>query len=152
MYSAKILRFVSFRVSDSETAKDLTTDTFVRFLKVLDKGEKIGNTKALLYRIARGLIIDFYRKDKKTKTVSIDEIDEKILSYDTDFVGELAKKQEIETVYKSLSKMKKNYREVLLLYYVDELGVEEISIVMNKSENYIRVLIHRAIIALKEKL
>ena len=148
-YATGIFRFIYFRVSDSDLAQDITEDTFLRYWKQLNNKEEIGNNKALLYVIARGLIIDFYRKKSK-KPVSIDTIEERFLSSLDKTEDELLIKQEIEHVFTLIKKLKKEYQEILLLHYVEDLEVSELAFILSKKENTIRVLLHRALKALKE--
>jgi len=49
-----------------------------------------------------------------------------------------------------MSELKDEYSEVLLLKYVNELSIVEIAKIMDKSKGNIRVLIYRAVKALKK--
>ena len=150
-FAKGIFRYLYIKVSDADIASDLAADTFIRFWKVLQR-EEVKNTKALLFSIATGIVIDYYRKKKKEKKISIEEIDESLLGY-TDLTAEnLAKKQEIEAVFRKVKKLKKDYQDIVVFYYVEELTIEEISLIFNKTENNTRVLLHRAVQALKKLL
>ena len=46
--------------------------------------------------------------------------------------------------------LKDEYREVIILYYIEEMSVGEISKILDKSRGNIRVLVFRALKALKE--
>lgn len=150
-HSKNIFRFIYFKVNDTELAKDFTADTFIKCWKLLDKGEKIKNSRAILYKIAHGIVIDHYRKKKIRKTVPIDSVDEFDLVSNEDLEAKLSVKQQSEELLGVLKSLKKEYQDILLMYYIDELSVGEISKILDKKENAIRVLIHRAIKALKEK-
>ncbi|MCK4525285.1 MAG: RNA polymerase sigma factor, partial [Candidatus Andersenbacteria bacterium] len=71
-YVVRIFRFVYLKTSSKETAEDLTSDTFLkcwRYIKQKNeagKKEIVKNNKisSFLYKIARNLIIDHYRKKK----------------------------------------------------------------------------------------
>lgn len=151
-FAQGIFRFIYFKVSDYELAKDLTADTFIRFWKQLVNGTKIQNNKAFLYFIAKGITIDYYRKKKNTKSVSLDIIDERLLGVIDSAEDKFSMKQELEQVYVKLKAIKKEYQDVLLLHYVEDLRISEIAVVLNKRENTVRVLLHRALKTLKEKL
>jgi RNA polymerase sigma-70 factor, ECF subfamily len=150
-FSGNIFRYIYFKVSDYEVAADLTADTFTRFWKVSLR-EPIENTKAFLFSIANGIIIDYYRKKKKQKKVSLDVIDEWLLGVIDKNEEVLSNKQEITYIFLKLKKIKKPYQDILLLYYVEELNVDEISLIINKTENNTRVMLHRALQALKKIL
>lgn len=151
-FAQGIFRFIYFKVSDYELARDFTADTFIRFWKQLAKGKEIQNNKALLYFIAKGITIDYYRKKKNTRSVSLEKIDERLLGViDTD-EDKFSTREELEQVYIKLKEIKKEYQDVLLLRYVEDLRISEIAGVLNKRENTIRVLLHRALKTLKKKL
>lgn len=147
-----IIRFIYFKVSDYEMAQDLAADTFIRYWKALKKGTEIRNDKAFLYFIARGLTVDYYRKKSKVKNVDIETVDERLLGVEESFEDGVSLKQELDGIYKKLTEIKKEYRDVLLLHYVEDLEIGEISFILKKKENNVRVLLHRALAALKEKL
>ena len=147
-----IFRFVYFKVSDYELAQDITAETFLRFWKVLSGQGNIQNRRALLYTISNGLVIDYYRKAEHKKKVAISKIDENLVFVTDSLEEKLDAKTQLQQVLAALQKIKKEYRDVLLLYYVDELEVSEIAFIVKKKENAVRVLIHRALKALKDVL
>lgn len=151
-FAQGVFRFIYFKVSDYELAKDFTADTFVKFWKQLANGREIQNNKALLYFIAKGITIDYYRKKKNTKSISLDTIDERLLGVIDNSEDKFSIKQELEQVYVKLKEIKKEYQDVLLLHYVEDLKIAEIADALNKKENTVRVLLHRALKTLKEKL
>ena len=59
---------------------------------------------------------------------------------------------DLEQVKAALAYIKEEYREVVVWYYLDELQVPEIAKMLDKSEGTCRVLIHRALKALKNEL
>jgi len=150
-FSGNIFRYIYFKVSDYDVAADLTADTFTRFWKVMLR-EPIENTKAFLFAIANGMVIDYYRKKKKQKKISLDAIDEWLLGIIDKNEEILSNKQEITYIFLKLKKLKKTYQDILLLYYVEELQINEISIILQKTENNTRVILHRALQALKKIL
>ncbi|MCD5396494.1 MAG: RNA polymerase sigma factor [Candidatus Pacebacteria bacterium] len=153
LYVEKIYRFVFIKVNSQQIAEDLTSEVFLRFWKTLkkDNSQKIENPKAFLYKTARNLIIDHYRSYSVKKEISIEEVKE------TQELVQNAKKKdllllEIEEIQRALSKLKEEYQDVILWYYLDNLSVEEIAKILGKSENAVRVMIHRAINSLKNHL
>lgn len=59
----KIYRFCYLRVSNRETAEDLTQETFLRYLEH-PQYHNIDKTLQLLYTIARNLCNDEFRRKK----------------------------------------------------------------------------------------
>ena len=150
LYIDKIFRFIFFKVSSREQAEDLTSEVFLKTWEYLTKPDvKVDNFNALIYRIARNAVIDYYRARRQDYLDEDEEVMESIQdarSLETDLNTQL----EFETVEKHLAKLKDAYREVLLLKYIEELSVGEIAKIIGKSSANVRVLIHRATNALKE--
>ena len=149
----KIYRFIYIKVNSQQIAEDLTSEVFLRLWKALQKENPspIKNPKAFLYKTARNLVIDHYRSFPKRKEVSIEEVKDM-----ADSSQNLERKElinsEIEIVQKAITKLKNDYQDVILWYYLDNLTIEEISKILGKSENATRVMIHRAMEKLKELL
>ena len=155
LYVDQIHRFIYFKVGSREEAEDLCSAVFLKTWNyILENTLKDHKTlKALLYKIARNLIIDHYRKNKNKETISLDGdngiqiIDEqqgaaKIMELKTDLLV-------LET---KLPELKDEYREVIILRFVNELSIKEIAEILDKPKGNIRVLIFRALKALKELL
>lgn len=148
-YAKDIFRYLYVRLNNYGVAEDLTSEVFIRFWKKIKRNMQIQNERALLYTIAHGLVVDEYRK-KNRNTISVDTIDPALLIGDDRTETEIIKRDEISELYNKLTDVKDEYREVLMLYYVEEMAVIDIAKVMFKKEATIRVLIHRALNALKK--
>lgn len=149
----KIYRYIYFKVSSVQEAQDITSEVFLKTWEYLQEEErKLDNLEALLYRIARNLVIDFYRKREHDQTVDLETVSEKVLGdkKQTDYHDEIDIKIETKKVLQSLSEMNDLYREVIILKYVDQLSTKEIASIIKKSSGATRVLIHRAVEVLKE--
>ncbi|MDF1498586.1 MAG: RNA polymerase sigma factor [Patescibacteria group bacterium] len=152
-YVVKIFRFIYLKTNSKEVAEDLTSETFLkcwRYIKKQKKEEKNdesirkGNLGSFLYKIARNLIIDFYRKKKEISLDMTERENENIIDDRQDILAEINKKQEIQVLRKCLDTLKDDYQEILILRYVEDLSMSEIAEITGKSDGSIRVLIHRA--------
>lgn len=149
----RIFRYLFLRTNSLEIAQDLTADSFFKFWLFQEKGNKILNPRAFLFRLARNNLIDFYRQKKKNFSISLDELKDKGFEISQeDFLKEQEQDEEIKIVLKALKDLKPLYSEVIIYHYLENLSVKEIAFIFKKSENNIRVLIHRALKALKEKI
>ena len=106
--------------------------------------------KALLYKIARTSIIDFYRSRPKVVSLDdenyrIDVIDEK-----ADPEAESALNSDLDLVKSKLDELKIEYRELIIMRFINELTLAEIADVTGKSQVNVRVSIFRALKALKD--
>ncbi len=59
---------------------------------------------------------------------------------------------DLGTIRFALNKLKDNYQEVIICHYIDDLSVSETAKMLNKSEGAVRVMVHRALKALKNEV
>ena len=150
-YVGKIYRFVILKVKSQEIAEDLTSEVFIRgWQSFKDKNSKIDNIQAFLYQIARNLLADHYRQESRAQLVSVESAI--IADSGQDLKEKAFLQSDLEQVKAGLANIKEDYREVIIWYYLDELKVPEIAKILDKSEGTCRVLIHRALKALKNEL
>ena len=156
-YVDKIYRFVFLKVSSEEIAQDLTSETFLKCWEVFKRTEnptsneqKIENPQAFLYQIARNLVTDHYREKGKYQVVSA-EISP-ITDPRTNLEERVILNSDLEIIHKHLSCLKDDYQNAIVWYYLDDLPICEVAKLLDKSEEATRVLIHRALKSLREKV
>lgn len=149
-YSKDIFRYIYFRVSSYEAAEDLTSEVFIKFWKKFLVAADIQNARALLYTIAHGVVVDEYRKKAHMATVSVEAVDPAFFAREDGTEESIDAKAEIDRLYTTIVTLKTEYKDILLLYYIEEVEVPDIARILNKKEGTIRVLIHRALEALKK--
>ncbi len=155
-YAPRIYRFIFLKVSSPEDSEDLTSETFFKFwqnVKNNRQKKKIDNPRALLYRIAHNLVIDLYRK-KSRKEIILNPSENVLagIKDKSDLGAKIKVDSDMEGVKKALSQLKDEHQNVIVWRYLDELSTKEISQILGKSEGATRVLVHRAMNALKKKL
>jgi RNA polymerase sigma-70 factor (ECF subfamily) len=141
-YANDIYRFCLMKVSSRELAQDLTQEVFMRFWQALREGTKMRSERALLYTMARNLVIDWYRKKKEA---SLDAMSEQ----GTDFMGEdrkdIEQGAEVREALEAISELDDPSREALTLRYVDGLSPSDIARLSGESANAVSVRINRAL-------
>lgn len=153
LYADDIHRFVYFKIGgNQEEANDLTS---IIFLKTWDylKQNKVRDAKtlrALLYKIARTSIIDYYRQHQKTVSIDDDEHPIEIIDDSQDLLQRLSVNSDLELIRKKLPELKIEYREVIIMRYINDLSLEEIADITGKKKVNVRVLLFRALKALRE--
>ncbi|MDO9399454.1 MAG: RNA polymerase sigma factor [bacterium] len=153
LYIDQLYRFIYFKVGNKEEAEDLTSSVFLKTWAYLQENNIINEKtlKALLYKIARNLIIDHYRKTNQRENISLENVDNKHL---IDEKQNLTKQSEIifdlTVIETRLPELKDEYREIIVLHFINELSIKEIAKILDKSNGNVRVLIHRALKALKQ--
>jgi RNA polymerase sigma factor (sigma-70 family) len=71
-YAARLRAHIRGRVTCPELAEDLTQDVFCKALAAVRRGVEVQHISGWLYRIARNLIIDYYRERDKAFVGSFD--------------------------------------------------------------------------------
>lgn len=148
-----ILRHAYFKVKDKEAAEDMVQETFFKaWRNIVDEEGEIKNIRAFLYKILNNTIIDYYRTKKETYSLeqSFEENENLAIEENTD---EKRLDDEVDNLKlkKYLSEIKEEYREILIMKYMDDLSVNEISKITNRSPVNVRVTIHRALLSLKKR-
>lgn len=153
-YTDDIYRFVFFKVGSQEEAEDLTSQVFLKVWNYIQTSsiKDYKTLKAFLYRVARNLVIDHYRKNSNKKDLSLSDEESRIDVVDEkeDLVAQAEIKDDMEAVMKNLDKLKSEYKEVIVMRFVNELEIAEIAVVLDKTKGNVRVLIYRALKALRE--
>ena len=152
-YSDKIYRYVYLSTSDPYLSEDITSETFLRIWKNWQK-IKFDFIQALLYKTAKNILIDYYRKHKNNKKVSLEETIEKGLepSYDEDLIEKINKDDNIKKINNAIKLLPENLREVLILRFVNDLSAKEAAQILDTTEVNIRVLQYRGLKKLKEEI
>jgi RNA polymerase sigma-70 factor, ECF subfamily len=148
-YIDSIYRFIFIKVSSSETAEDLTSEVFLKSWEKYRQKKDIKNPRAYIYKIARNLVIDFYRERGQTTIVSIEEKKIEIKS-DEDIEKERQEKESLNNIKKGLAKLKPEYQDIVIFRYVEGLPLRDIAKIMDKSYGSTRVMLHRAMKELKK--
>lgn len=121
-YYPEILNYCNYHCPDTSTAEDLTQETFLRFFEKLSDYRYMGKTKNYLYTIAGNLCRDSYKKIRESllEEQSL-EIQDCLHPPETD---ELLNRL---TIKAALDRLPAELREVIILYYFQELKLTEIS-------------------------
>lgn len=149
-HAKAIYRFAFLKTGSKEMAHDVTSETFCRYYEYSQTHKAIENEKAFLYRVARNYIIDWYRKKSKEGPIAYD-VDVHDLAGTDDIMKDLSVRDLYQEVRNAMKYLKKEYEDIILLHFIEDLSVQEIAVVNNATENTTRVTLHRAITSLKKK-
>ena len=153
-YQFRLFRYLLYLTSSRERAEDFFQETWIR---VLERGHQYDGKykfEAWLFRIARNLVIDWQRQKKMQ---SLDEMLDPEQGAPKEFpaVNEpsplhLVLTAEQKTgVHASLDKIPTAYREVLVLRFHEELGLEEIAGVLAAPLSTVKSRLYRGLEALR---
>ncbi|MHC4104502.1 MAG: RNA polymerase sigma factor [Planctomycetota bacterium] len=130
----------AFRMtSDSQGAWDITQQAWLGIIRGLRKLHDPANFKAWAYGITTHKSIDWIKKSKADKHISIGELQD-----------HQYKEQKDTGVKELLEKLDIRKRAVLSLYYFEQLGISEISTALNIPKGTVKSRLHNARKELKE--
>lgn len=157
LYVDKIYRFIYFKLGSAvskEEVEDLTSETFLKIWDYVNQSEneEVGNPKALLYRIARGLVVNYYRQANCQPLVDINNLPQEIPDGRPNPEERFTSNQTAGQIEKALQKLKDEYREVIILKHIEDFSIREIAKILEKTPGAVRILLHRALQELKEVL
>lgn len=148
-YAEVIFRYVYSHLDSRLDAEDLTEDIFMRAWKALDKYDERGLPfSAFLFRSARNSLIDYYRQHKPLQSIE----DLELHSNEPDPEELVSDRLSNADLKKAITGLREDYRSVLIFRFLSGYSPEETAQVMQRSIGAVRVLQHRALLALKEVL
>lgn len=151
-YIEKIYRFVYLKVNSQEIAEDITSKVFLNGWESYQKKHGlIQNINAFLYQIARNMVTDHYREKGRTKIISADFV-QQIADNRTNLHEKTSLSSDIDNIKLAIKNIKKEYQDVIIWHYLEDMPITEISQILNKPTGTIRVMIHRGLNCLKDEL
>lgn len=138
-----ILRVCYLYLKDYHLAQDATQETFIKAMKSYDSFEHKSSEKTWLTRIAINCCKNIMRT-RWFHSVSVG-LGEEVNSVNLNPIEELLEKGDLSNAIMSLNKSE---REIIILYYYQELSIKEISAIVGKKENALNQQLRRA----REKL
>lgn len=136
-----LFTYILQRVKDKDLADDIFQETFVKAIMTIRQGRynEEGKFAAWICRIARNLIVDYYRQEKAEASVSTDDGDVDILNRkelaDETIEDAMIDIQIEEDVRRLVDELPAEQREVLVMRYYKNLSFKEIAELTNVSIN-----------------
>ena len=144
-YEPKLLRYTQKFLRDGEDRSDILQDIFIKAYVNIQSFDTTQKFSPWIYRIAHNEAINFLKK-KKPESFSLFDVDvlfphpvaeEKA---DTEAEREILKKMIDET----LDDMDTKYREILLLYFYEDMSYKDIAQILRIPVSSVGVRIQRA--------
>ena len=149
-YYDKIARYAFVRLGNRAEAEDLAGEVFLKALESLHSYEERGiPMQAWLFKIAHNLVVDYFRKAAKRKTVPIDTVQ---LEDESDPQATAEARIEFARVTRALDRLTPAQRQVIELRFFGGLTSEEAGQVLNKSGGAVREIQSAAIRSLRRLL
>lgn len=138
-YGDCIFRMCCLYLKDYYLAEDAAQETFLKAMKSYGSFLHNSSEKTWLTRIAINTCKNIMRtKWFRFPTVNMERHQQ------TDFHNPVEETIEKESITKAILSLGKNDREIIILYYYQELSVKEISLITGKKENTVNQQLRRA--------
>ena len=125
-YEERVLYFIRQRVGDEDTSFDVLQETWVATFRQLPQLRSPEAFRVWLYRIARGKVVEHFRRHGREATgfesvsdVDLTITDDQPLAFDS-----------AELVHVTLGRLTADHREILMLYFLEDLSLEQIAQVL----------------------
>jgi RNA polymerase sigma-70 factor (ECF subfamily) len=147
-YIQPIFRYVSYRVSETTVAEDLTAEVFLRMVEGLPAYKQNGVPfEAWLYRIAAARVADHYRARMRHPQETLSETEPAPAASPE---GALQAQEEQAALRAALRELSDEYQDILVLRFVERKSHAEVATLLGKSETAIKSAQHRALTRLAE--
>jgi RNA polymerase sigma-70 factor, ECF subfamily len=145
-YAQMLYRYLYARCGDPSLADELTGELWLRVVEALpafripDQDVEPILT-GWLFRIARNLVIDHYRKHKRIQVPLTDQVPADDAAWDTT----VEQQEEHEALYQALSELTPEQREIVMLRFFQGYTSAEVAALTGRSETSVKALQRRAV-------
>ena len=161
-HQGKVYGLILRLTGSTEDAMELTQETFFNAWCGLPSFHQDSKFSTWLYRLATNATLDFFRKEKRRRSLSVsslsvedDDDDLRVLDIpDHRFTpqSEAERRELQEAVHRGLSKLSDEHRQVLVLRELNGLSYSEIAQVLQIEEGTVKSRISRARVSLRKIL
>lgn len=149
-YYGPIFRYIAFRVPERETAEDLTSDVFLRFLSAPRQTNAPQTTlRGWLFGVASHVVGDYHRKHYRAPTVALSETIESSVGAPPEQVEAQMAREDLREAVATLTE---DQQHVIALRFGYELPIQDVARTMGKTEGAVKQLQARAIAALARRM
>ena len=141
-YADMVYRIAYRYVKNSIDTDDVFSEVFLAYFKKERTFESEEHRKAWLIRVTINCAKDLLAQRAQVQQLCEETVSDQT-ARDTDTYMDLRK---------AIEQLRPEYREVIKLYYLDDLSVKEIAQILNKNENTIKTQLFRAREILKSAL
>ncbi len=156
-YQDKLDRYIK-RISNfsQEEREDILQDVFISLYENINSFNPSLKFSSWIYRIAHNHSVSRWRKYKKENMdIALDDAESliaKVLSDESDVIEEIEAKEKHDLIHRVLLKIPDNYREILILYFMENKSYEEISDILRIPKSTVGTQIRRAKLKMKKEL
>ncbi|RJG17613.1 RNA polymerase sigma factor SigW [Paenibacillus thiaminolyticus] len=159
LYKDKIYHLAYRMLNNRHEAEDVVQDTFLRVYRNLDRYDENQKFSTWIYRIGTNLCIDRLRKRKPNYSLDAEMTEQEgvdgyamIPSDDRTPESYLIVSETQRMVQEAINSLPSKYRSVMVLRYLQDMSLQEISDVLDMPVTTIKTRVHRGREFLRKKL
>jgi RNA polymerase sigma-70 factor (ECF subfamily) len=150
MHVNRVYRHIYYRVGNEQDAEDMTQQVFFKAWQAIDRYKKTASPFiAWLMTISHNLVVDFYRT-KKDKAYLEAEVLANGSASSPDQAAETSFEQ--QRLQRAILQLGGDEQKVVILRFMEGFEFAEIAFLMKKKEGNVRVILHRALVKLRNIL
>ncbi len=151
-YQSKLMRYARKFLLDTEDAKDIVQDIFIKTYENLQSFDAARRFSPWIYRIAHNEFVNALKKHKSQRTTftfDMDTLFPHLAAPETADSASLDRDLR-QTLERSLEGISPKYREPLILYYLEGMDYKEVSEILQIPVSTVGVRLARARAILKK--
>ncbi|MGG4147424.1 RNA polymerase sigma factor SigW [Paenibacillus algorifonticola] len=159
LYQDKLFHMAYRMLSNRQEAEDVVQEAFMRVYRNLERYDETLKFSTWIYRIATNLCIDKLRKRKPVYSLDAESTDHEgldgysmIPSDNRTPESETLLSETQQIIHQAIASLPPKYKTVMMLRYIEDLSLQEISEVMDIPVTTIKTRVHRGREFLRKKL
>ncbi|MBU6214532.1 RNA polymerase sigma factor [Patescibacteria group bacterium] len=150
-YQPKLLRYGRKFLSDTAPIEDVVQEVFIKAYQNIQSFDTARPFSPWIYRIAHNMFANALRARDRLPFITVDlDMFSAHTAYEIDPAGDEERGQTRALVERGLASLSPLYREVLVLYYIEQLSYQEITEVLHVPIGTVGIRLRRAREALKK--
>ncbi|MEG9298630.1 RNA polymerase sigma factor SigW [Mangrovibacillus sp. Mu-81] len=159
LYKDKVFQICYRMLGNRHEAEDISQEAFIRAYVNIETFNQKRKFSTWLFRIATNLCIDRIRKKKPDYYLDAEVAGTDGLTMYSQVAADVKMPEDEvenmelqETIQKEISKLPEKYRSVIVLKYIEELPLQEISEILDMPLGTVKTRVHRGREALRKQL
>jgi len=150
IYMERIYRNVLYRTGNRAEAEDITQQVFMKAWQAMGRYRQTASSfAAWLLKIAHNLTVDYYRQKKCVMDID----NEVIVDWKEPGPQEAAEERfDRHRLRRAIMQLPGDQQQVVLMGFIEECSYPEIAAALGKKEGNVRVIMHRALIRIRNIL
>lgn len=159
LYKNSVYSICLRMVGNRQEAEDLSQEVFIRAYHHIDKYDIDRKFSTWIFRIATNLSIDYLRKKKPSVYLDADMPGSEGFTLSTQLASDdplpdelVVREEEEKWLQAEIGQLPEKYRTAIILKYIEDLSLKEISAILGIPVATVKTRIHRGREALRERL